>query len=60
MKYEYKVESLGNSSEIEFTKILNAYGQEGWKVVGMSERSDANGDACGFTVILMREEDLVG
>lgn len=59
MPYEYKVENLGNPSEMQFTKTLNSYGQEGWKVVGMSERSDGNGDSSGFTVILMRECDSI-
>jgi len=61
MKYGYRVEKFGGGYlEKTLEKVLNDWGQEGWKVISMAERSDVNGDSAGLTIILMKEVDDFG
>ena len=58
MKYEYKVERFSAFNKMKIEKFLNDWGQEGWKVIALSETEITEGG--NLTILLIKESDDFG
>ena len=54
MNYEYRV-LLSSEPPAALQEKLNALGAEGFRLIAVTERCDAEGTSTGDTVYLMRE-----